>query len=346
VKPSDRGDKPLLSLIILNYNGRELLDECISSVMNQSIKNYEVIVVDNDSDDDSVSFIKENYPDIRLIINHENLGFSGGNNVGIKLSRGKYIVVLNNDTVVDYYFLEKLVEVTETYTDVGMLAPKILNYYSRNIIDSAGLVLYPDGIARGRGRLEKDVGQFDRIEEVFFPSGCAALYRRDMLNTIGLFDDDFFMYLEDVDLGLRARLAGWRCLFVPDAVVYHKYSSTTKSYSPMKAFLVERNRIWVLLKNFPSRQIMVSPFYSVKRYIFLLYGILSGKGLAKAFKKESTSVRGLLILTKAYLSALRGSGKMIKKRKQIKMMKRVKDSDFFKWLKLFSADVRDVTLKE
>ena len=134
---------------------------------------------------------------------------------------------------------------------VGMCASKILTYDDPRVIDSVGLLLFRDGLGRGRGRLQRDVGAFNKPEDVLLPSGCAALYRRAMLDEIGLFDEAFFMYCEDVDLGLRGRVAGWRCRFVPDAVVRHRYSASAGRYSLRKVFLVERNRIWVMVKYFP-----------------------------------------------------------------------------------------------
>lgn len=345
--PIGRSDEvTLVTVIIVNYNGLSHLKECLDSLRVQTLRDFEVILVDNASSDGSVGFVKENYPEVKIIKNQRNLGYGGGNNAGIKVSRGKYVVLLNNDTKVDPQWLQKLVEAAQKDETIGMCASKILNYYHPGIIDNAGLLMYRDGIGRGRGRLEKDTGQYNSEEEVFFPSGCAGLYRRAMLDEIGPLDEDFFLYVEDVDIGLRGRLAGWRCVYVPDAVVYHKYSATTEPYSPLKAYLVERNRIWVVLKCFPPGMILVSPFYTLLRYIMQGYGALTGKG-ASGRLMESTSVsKTLATLMKAYITALAGLGRMLGKRREMKGVKKIGKSEFRMWFRRFGVGAKEVSLKE
>jgi GT2 family glycosyltransferase len=195
-------------------------------------------------------------------LKQENLGFAAGNNQGIKKASGEYILTLNNDTVLGKGFFGALAAVAERSSeDTGMWAVKILSFDEQVVIDSVGgLLIYPDGLARGKGRLEIDTGQYDQSGAAFIPSACAGLYRRAMLEEVGLFDEDFFAYCEDTDLGLRARLAGWNTVSVPGAVVYHHYSGTGGRYTPFKAYLVERNRIWVALKNFHLRFLLHLPF--------------------------------------------------------------------------------------
>ena len=337
---------PKVSVIIVNYNGLHLLKECLDSLRKQTFRDFEIILVDNASSDGSVDFVKSHYPDVKIIVNEENLGYGGGNNVGIKSSEGKYVVLLNNDTRVHNRWLEELVNVAERDYKIGMCASKILNYDNPEIIDNTGLLMYPDGLARGRGRLEKDRGQFDKQEEVFFPSGCAALYRREMLDEIGLFDEDFFLYLDDVDIGLRGRLAGWKCMYVPDAVVYHRYSATAEPYSPLKAFLVERNRLWIVLKYFPVRLIFTSLFYTFLRYLVQGYGVLRGKGAGSHLLKSESALKSIGILIEAYLSALSRSGKMLKRRREIMKIKRVSNKDFYGWLKRYGIGVKEIALKD
>ncbi len=337
---------PLVSVIIVNYNGVHLLKDCLDSLRSQTLSDFEVILVDNASSDSSVKFVKEGYPEVRVIVNNDNLGFGGGNNRGIKASRAGYIALLNNDTKAHRRWLESLVEAAESDKTIGMCASKILNFDNPEIIDNTGLLMYPDGLARGRGRLEKDRGQYDRLEEVFIPSGCAAFYRRKMLDEIGLFDEDFFLYLDDVDMGLRARMAGWRCVYVPDAIVYHRYSATADPYSPLKAYLVERNRVWVVIKYFPLRMILMSPFYTSLRYLFQAYGILSGRGAVNRLAKSESMFNTIGIVLKAYLSALRMSGKMIRKRKEIARLKKIDNMEFHGWFKRYRIKVREIALKD
>jgi len=242
--------------------------------------------------------------------------------------------------------MEELVKVAEEDRTIGMCASKILCYDDPQVIDNVGHLIYRDGLNRGRGRLEKDVGQYEGIEEVLFPSGCAALYRREMLEEIGLFDEDFFAYGDDTDLGLRGRWAGWKCLYVPKAVVYHKYSGSTGSYSAFKAFYVERNRVWIAIKYFPFILLFVSPYYTLKRFIFQAYGALTGQGAAGRFVQESSRGKLLLMLFKAYLSALKGLPKMWQKRREIWKLKRVPNKKIQEWFGTFGMSVQELALKE
>ncbi len=337
---------PSISVIIVNYNGLVHVEECLDSLRRQTFGDFETILVDNASTDGSVAFVKERYPEVTVIENHENLGYGGGNNAGIRESRGKYLVLLNNDTSVDPHWLQRLVETAEKDGSIGMCASKILNYYHRDIIDNTGLLLYRDGIGRGRGRLEKDIGQYDSEGEIFFPSGCAGLYKREMLDYVGLLDEDFFLYVEDVDIGLRARIAGWRCVYVPGAIVYHKYSATTEPYSPLKAYLVERNRIWVMLKCFPPGMILASAFYTLLRYLMQGYGALIGKGASGRFKESVSVFKILETLMRAYVSALGGLGRMLRKRREIMELKKISKSEFRTLLRRFGVGVMEVSLKE
>jgi GT2 family glycosyltransferase len=206
--------------------------------------------------------------------------------------------------------------------------------------------MYKDGIARGRGRLERDIGRYAKEEEVFFPSGCAGLYKKEMLDDIGLFDEDFFLYLDDVDIGLRGRIAGWTCMYAPDAVVHHKYSATTEPYSPLKAFLVERNRIWVVMKYFPLKMVFMSLIYTSLRYFFQGCGALTGKGASSHLMKSESPLSVLKIVFRAYAAALsRGFG-MLKKRREAMRIKRVGNAEISSWFRVFGIGVKEVALKE
>jgi len=255
---------PAVSVIIVNWNGKYLLLDCLDSLFNQTFRDFEVILVDNGSTDGSIRYVEEEFPMIKIIHNEKNLGFAEANNQGIMVSRGEYIALLNNDTRPKRNWLAELVRVADENPRFGMFASKILLPSGK--IDSAGCLLYPDGIGICRGRWQENRGQYDQIETVVFPSGCAAFYRRQMLDQIGPFDERFFMYCEDTDLGLRARAAGWGCLYIPTAVVTHLYSQSSSAYSLKKAFYVERNRIWVMMKNFSFAQIVSSVPYTLIRY--------------------------------------------------------------------------------
>lgn len=338
---------PLISVITVNWNGKHLLGECLDSLIVQSFKDFEIIVVDNGSQDGSLEYIRERYANVKVVNLPENQGYAAGNNEGIRIASGKYIAFLNNDTKVDPGWLENLIKEAETNSpSIGMWACKIVSYEKPGIIDNVGLLLYPDGLARGKGRLERDSGQYDQLQEALFPSGCAGLYRKEMLDEIGMFDKDFFAYADDVDLGLRARLAGWGCAYVPAAKVYHKYSSSTSAYSPHKAFLVERNRIWVLLKYYPFELIMASPYFTLKRLMIHLYGALTGKGASARFSEQYSVLQAVGILVKAWWSALSALPNIIRQRRSFAKGRRISRSELYRLFCLFRISAREIALKE
>lgn len=337
----------MASVIIVNWNGKELLKECLSSLKNQTYKNFEVIVVDNGSTDGSGELLRsEYYGFVKLISLEKNTGFGKGNNIGIKHSKGSYILLLNNDCVVDKLWIAELIRVAKSDPMIGMCASKILSYYDKNVIDNTGHLIYMDGLNRGRGRLEIDSGQYDFKKDVFFPSACAALYRREIFDEIGGFDEDFFAYGDDAELGIRARLRGWKCIFVPTAIAYHKYSKSTSAYSPLKALLVERNRIWVALKCFPTKALLLSPFFTLKRYILQAYGAFFKKGAAGKFTTEHSHLSLLRILLKANISAIQKFGDMFKKRQSVKKLTKVGQQEILFWFKKYKIGAKELALKE
>lgn len=275
------------------------------SLKSQAFNDFEVILVDNFSTDDSIEYVGKRYPHfVRVIRNPENYGFAKANNIGIKAAKGKYIVVLNNDTKVAPQWLEKLVAAAEKDEQVGMCASKILSMQNPRIIDSTGLCIYPDGTSRQRGWQEKDEGQFDDKTDVLLPSGCASLYRRAMLEQIGYFDERYFAFCEDTDLGLRARLAGWECVFVPSAVVYHHYSGSWGKQPLKKIFLIERNRLLLVFKLFPLLEILKSYYYYLIRCYYHVYGIITHQGVANDYLKDISVWQLLGIIMKAHLAAI------------------------------------------
>lgn len=242
----------LASVIIPNWNGKRFLAGCLDSLALQTYQPMEVIVVDNGSKDGSVEFLKENYPHVKLITFEHNTGFSPAVNRGIVESRGEFAALLNNDTVVEPTWLAELVNAMHEHPEIGSAGCKMLSYDDHTILDGAG-----DGYRRGGlpgriGHREKDTGRFDRPRYLLGACGGAAIYRRAMLDDIGLFDEDYFAYLEDVDLGLRAQSAGYKCFYVPSAIVYHLGCGTTGSgYSPLVVRLSAQNNINTVVKNIP-----------------------------------------------------------------------------------------------
>ena len=335
---------PLISIIIVNWNGMRFLEKCLSSVDSQTYRLFEVIFVDNGSEDGSLEFVRSNFPETIIIENKENLGFAKANNQGIKVANGKYIATLNNDTEVDRDWLNNLVEAAESSDEkVGMWAPKILSMQKRTRIDSVGgLLIYRDGIARGRGRSEEDKGQYDRVEGILFPSACSALYRKDMLDGIGYFDEDFFAYCEDSDLGFRARLAGWNAVSVPGAIVYHHYSGSTGKYSETKAFLVERNHIWLAIKNFPVTMLALTPFYTSLRWLVQANNVIRGKGATSKYVKEVSSSKVAFALISALMSAVKGLPAILRKRSTVQKKRVVSGREIRIWFRKYGLSATEV----
>jgi GT2 family glycosyltransferase len=338
---------PVFSVIVLNWNGRHLLGECLESILSQNFHDFETIVVDNGSTDGSPDFLRERWNGkTELVSLASNMGFAGGNNAGIRIAKGKYVVLLNNDTEVDPGWLAALYRAILRHPGAGMFTPKILNYYRRDEIDNTGHLIYPDGLARGHNRLEKDDGRFDEEKEALYPSGCAGVYKKEMLDGVGLLDETFFAYGEDVDLGLRARWAGWECFYVPDAIVHHKYSATTGTYSSRKAYLVERNRLWILFKNFPLRNILLSPFYTAYRYAMHFLGAVSGRGASGRFRKEHSLRRLFGTIMRAEWAAILGIPRVLRHRMAIRRTRRINAAQFRSLLRRFSMSAGEIALKD
>lgn len=238
-----------VSVIIPNWNGARHLPVCLDSLGRQSWTGFETILVDNGSQDESLALLSR-YPWVRVIALPRNLGYAGGCNEGFKAAHGDILCVLNNDTEVEPDWLAALLDALDRHPDAGMATPKVKLFDDRTRLHTAGDLMRVDGTFDSRGVWQVDRGQFDREEYVFGAAGVAPAYRRAMLNEIGLFDADFGSYCEDVDLSWRAQLAGYRCIYVPRAVLYHKVSATGSG--PLRSFLVARNTIWTLVKNLPA----------------------------------------------------------------------------------------------
>jgi GT2 family glycosyltransferase len=295
----------LVSVIIPNWNGRHHLSRCLPSLWAQTYRDFEVIVVDNGSTDDSVTWLAQKYPDVRVLRNPHNVGFAAANNQAIRATDSPNVVTLNNDTEPAKEWLAELVMAVESDVTVGMVASQVLLAHAPGVIDSAGIEVDWSGTAwqRRRGEPADDDGA---PEEVFGPCAGAALYRRAMLDEIGLFDEDFFAYYEDVDLAWRARNAGWRCLYAPRARVCHAHSATGRQDPSRKRYLIGRNKVWTLVKNYPWPDVLLwwplvlsfelaAVLYAllIERDPFPLRGRLAGwRGLLRSWRKRQAVRRG------------------------------------------------------
>lgn len=332
-------------MVVVNWNRSGLLRACLESLQRQTLPNFEIVVVDNGSTDGSAAMVAAAFPGVRLITNAQNRGFCAANNQGIACARGRYIALLNNDAEADPRWLEELLRGFDAGGDVGMTASKILVWESRTTIDKAGHLIYPDGQNRGRGTGETDHGQYDRLEETAWPDGCAGMYRKDMLDQIGGFEEDFFAYADDAELGLRARIAGWRCIYVPTAVVFHHHGSTLGRFSAERMVLIERNRVWLAAKLFPWRLLALNPFYFAARVAAGLYGAALGSGEAARFAGKQGF--GVLIkcFIRANLAALAGLPRMLAKRRQVARIRRLSDPEVCALLRRFRIRLRDLAWK-
>lgn len=283
---------------------------------------FETIVVDNGSTDGSAEMAEREFGAL-VLRNRENLGFCAANNQGIAAARGEFIALLNNDAEAEAGWLTGLLAACTRAPDVGMAACKVLVWEDPARIDKVGHLIYPDGQNRGRGAGALDRGQFDREEEVLWPDGCAAMYRREMLEQIGGFDEDLFAYGDDAELGLRARIAGWKCIYTPAAVVRHHRGSTLGRDSERRLELIERNRALLALKLFPWSLLWLNPFYFAIR---LLAGAAAA-GRGSGDTAHFPGIRGKWSMARALLrgdlAALRLAPRMLRKRAAIHRFRRL-----------------------
>jgi GT2 family glycosyltransferase len=240
----------LFSVVIPHWNAIRFLPVCLDALRRQTYPHIEVIIADNNSTDGSRELVREQYPWVRLVELDDNYGFTGACNAGMRAAQGAYVALLNNDTEVDAAWAAAIVDAFERHPEVGSVASKMLLFDKRDHIHTTGDFFTIDGRAGNRGVWQRDTGQYEQEDYVFSACGGSSAYRRTMLDRIGLLDDDFFFSAEDVDLGWRAQLAGWRCLYTPRAIVYHHLSASgggvTASYHD------GRNLIYLLTKNYPA----------------------------------------------------------------------------------------------
>lgn len=297
----------MISIIIPNWNGKGFLKDCLDSLRRQSFKDFEIIIVDNNSSDDSVLFLKDNYSEARIIALDTNKGFAGGVNEGIKASKRDLIFLLNNDTVVDKDCLLTLYNAAIKNPQIGFFATKMI-FYNTNppVINAAGDAFGIDGAARNIGYKEIDGGQYDKEREVFGACAGAALYRRKMFDEIGLFDEDFYIILEDVDLDFRAQLAGYRCLYVPNAVVYHIHAGSMGKTSDFTFYWLTRNDLNVLIKNMPLF-LLFKYFHRIFfRQIIYTYARLLGNKIRPLISGELSSFLLLPVMLSKRHQILKG----------------------------------------
>ena len=282
--------------------GGDRLEECVRSIAAQTLSGIEIIVVDN-----SGKGIVSQLPALlesgaKVIENRENAGFGAAINQGIRASSTPFVATLNDDAAAHPHCFAELLAAIEQRYEIGMCAPQI-RLAGEERLDSAGMLIARDGSSRQRGHGEP-AANYSRAQQALLPSGCAAIYRRDMLEEIGLFDDHFFLYCEDTDIGLRARWKLWECMYVPGAIVEHHYSQTAGKASALKAYYVERNRHFLVIRNFPLRELFMAPWFAIARYAWHVIYLVGGRGKAAEYTREGLGAITLVGITIRALLAM------------------------------------------
>lgn len=310
--PADAPRQPIVSVIIPHWNGKQHLPACLDALRRQTFPRHEVILVDNGSSDGSQDLVRHEYPAVRLLELGRNLGFTGACNAGFRVAHGDYVALLNNDTEAHPAWLETLVDAFQRYPNAGILASKLLLFDRRDHIHAAGDYYRVDGIPGNRGVWQKDEGQFEREEEVFGACGAAAAYRRTMLHETGFLDDDFYFSCEDVDISWRAQLTGWRVMYLPQAIVYHKLKATGGSVTG--SYYDGRNFLFVIWKNYPA-----SLLRQHWRAIVRAQWRISQQAL-RAWRGKAARAR-----LRGQLAGIAGGVRLWRRRKQVQAARKVPD---------------------
>lgn len=298
------------AVVVPNWNGEDSLSECLDSLL---IQTTNVIVVENGSKDNSLELLKSEYPNVKLVVNDKNLGFAGGVNSGIRAAIAdgfEYVTLFNNDAVADNNWLKSLEDELNTNSEVGIATCKLLTH-DGNHIDSTGDIYTVWGLPYPRGRNEIISSKYDNQRDIFAASGGASIYRIKMLEEIGLFDEDFFAYYEDVDISFRAQLAGWKVRFVPDAIAYHQIGATSSKIHGFTTLQTMKNLPLLLIKNVPRKYVL-----KMGVRLLLVQSLFLGRAI--------TSGRGIPAI-KGSLKALVLIPRKAKERRKIQLSKKVSD---------------------
>lgn len=299
-------EKEKVSFIIVNWNGEKTITQCLDSVYSQTYKNYEVILLDNHSSDQSVEIIRKKYSVDKRIELDKNYGFAEANNRGLEHSKGKYLALINNDSILEKDWLEKAVSVFQKSDDENLasIATKIIQYHRRDLIDSAGVEYYGLGACWDYKNLPCTADQVSRRKQVFGACATAALYKKSVINKVGFFDPNFFIYFEDTDLSFRLRLFGYTCIYEPEAVSYHY--GTRRRIKKNKFFIEfgRRNIEFLFIKNMQG-PLLARYFLSHCVYELALFFFYLSIGRGMSFIKAKTGVLNHL-------------GRLIKQRKELK----------------------------
>ncbi len=325
--------RPLVSIIIPHWNGINIITECLDSLKKITYPNFEIIVTDNNSSDDSVNHIRKNFPEVIIFENERNEGYAGGCNRGSEIAKGEYLLFLNNDTIHQPNWIEPLVSLLKENPQIAAVQPKLLNYYQKNLFDYAGaaggmmdIFIFP--FARGRifNEQEIDSNQYDFKKEIFWSSGTAFLVRRTAFDKAGKFDELFFAHMEEIDLCWKFHLLGFNVWSEPSSVIYHKNAVSLPMYTEKKYYLNHRNSLIMLLSNYSlPLAIYVFPIRWALDIVAIIYA---------TFKGDWKHIKGI---AKAHAWIVFHPRKLFNKRMRVKAIRKVKDKTILK--KMYSGSI-------
>jgi GT2 family glycosyltransferase len=332
---------PLVTVVVVTVDNVNVLKNCLDSLCRQDYEALEIIVVDNGSNEDIRGKLTEGFPEVRMIRLHKNHGFAQGNNRGIEIARGEYVALINNDAVAAPQWVSSLVKTAESDLTIGAVASIVIDGNQPEVLDSCGVGIGLDGMSRQAMR-GMPVTELTKPEEVLLFSGCACLLKMEALREVGLFDEDFFAYCEDTDLGLRLRRAGWKTVVGPEAYVYHYYSLTGGKFSLQKVYWVERNHFWVAIKNFPWFLLVIVPVITLFRYFAQGYCLLKDIGEPNRFAEDNNLAAIIFTYLKAYVDMLAKLPSMLAKRRAFIKRDRLGSLGMFHLIRKFHLSVGEI----
>ncbi len=334
--------EPVVTVAIPTLAADDALAACLASLAAQTFSSFEIIVIDNSGQGLVRRHGHASLPRVRVLEMERNVGFGAAINAAVDASASPYLATLNDDAIASPRWLAALVAALEQAPEAGMCASQV-RLAEEGLLDSAGMLLCADGSSKQRGHGEPFT-RFAAPDKVLLPSASAALYRRAMLERTGAFDADFFLYCEDTDLGLRALRAGWTCVYAPDAQVDHRYSHSAGRVSPLKAWYVERNRLFVAIKNFPPAMLAAVPFVTLVRYGWHVWYLLRGVGTAARFRHSDENSGWTLAwyVVKAHASAIGNLPALLRKRRAIQRDAKMPSADFTRLLRRFRITPRTI----
>jgi GT2 family glycosyltransferase len=306
----DASAVPLVTVAVLSYDGRSLLEVILPSLARQRFRDFEVVVVDNGSHDDTVSWLTEHWPQVDIVSLPENIGVTAALNVCVRSGRGELLGMFNNDLELAPDCLGELVDALSNHHQAGWAGAKLVNFYERELLDGAGDIFSWAAAGGRRGHGERDRGQYDEPQRIFGACGGAALYRRSTFEQVGEFDEDFFAFYEDIDWDFRAQLAGFGCRYVPSAVAYHMGSATIgRGLTDFTRYHLWRNTLWIIAKDIPARALLRHAHQlALGQLMNLAVAVRDGK---------------LDIWLRAWRDALRGLPRVLRKRRRVQALRRI-----------------------